>query len=143
MALNYAGLHLVAENFVTRPKSDQPYTNKLADTIHGASAYVIPHRVENRHRQQIEALCGSPQIQRIRTIMANSRASFGASAAAEPPAAEAPPAAIPPTPKQAKSAAKQASRNLSVEAQEARTQERKVRQEVNAAIAEARRLSTA
>jgi hypothetical protein len=144
MALNYAGLHLVAENFVTRPKSDQPYTNKLAETIHGASAYVIPHKVENRHRQQIEALCGSPQIQRIRTIMANSRASFGASVAAPtsaPPLS--PPAAIPQTARQAKSAAKQESRNLSVEAQEANAQERQARREGEAAIAEARRLSTA
>ena len=148
MALNYAGLHLVAENFVTRPKSNQPYTNKLAETIHGASAYVIPHKVENRHKQQIEALCGSPQIQRIRSIMANSRATFGASnAAAEPPAAAAAvPATIPPAAKQAKSAVKQASRNLSVEAQEAKAQERVARRNVaegEAAVEEARRLTTA
>lgn len=147
MALNYAGIHLVAENFVTRPKSNQPYINRLADTIHGAAAYVIPHKVENRHRQQIEALCGSPQIKQIRTIMANSRASFGTvTEPTEPAPPQSPAAAIAPTARQVSSAKKQVVRNLSVEQQEAAAQERLARRnmaEGEAAVAEARRLSSA
>lgn len=77
MALNYAGIHLVAENYVNRPKSQQPYTSRMAETIHGASAYVISRKVENKYREQFEHLCASPHVVRIRDILNRSRAKFG------------------------------------------------------------------
>ena len=133
MSINYAGLHLVAEDYVTRPLSQQTYTNKMADAIHGAEAYIMPRKVDNTYKNMFEDLCKSPQIQHIRTVLHNSRATFGESGDDTdngPPEAE-PPSRPPPKPK---SAVKQ----------QAKTSEKKagVRFEVQEAIAEAKRQSS-
>ena len=55
MSINYAGLHLIGENYVTRPLSQQTYTNKMADAIHGAEAYIVPRKVDNTFKNM--SLC--------------------------------------------------------------------------------------
>ena len=142
MSINYAGLHLIGENYVTRPLSQQTYTNKMADAIHGAEAYIVPRKVDNTYRNMFEDLCKSPQIQHIRTVLHNSRATFGESGedAESRPPAESPPKDIPPTKGQIKSAVKQQAKDAAAEAKGSKSA---VRFEVEEAIAEAKRLSSA
>jgi hypothetical protein len=138
MSINYAGLHLVAEDYVTRPLSQQTYTNKMADVIHGAEAYIVPRKVDNTYRNMFEDLCKSPQIQHIRTVLHNSRATFGESGddnESGPPEAEPPP---PPTGGKLKTAVKQP-RGAATEAKGAKSA---VRFEVEEAIREAKLLSS-
>lgn len=144
MSINYAGLHLIGENYVTRPLSQQTYTNKMADVIHGAEAYIPPRKVDNTYRNMFEDLCKSPQIKHIRTVMFNSRARFGESgedADGGPPEAESPPKDIPPTKGQLKSSIKQQAKDAASESKKG--SKSAVRFEVEEAIKEAKRLSSA
>lgn len=82
MALTYNGLSLVAENFVHRHKGVGEHTARLADSIHGASQYVLPYQPDHNYSRMFEGLCGSPQIAHIREIMSKSRAYFADTTAA-------------------------------------------------------------
>lgn len=140
MSINYAGLHLIGENYVTRPLSQQTYTNKMADAIHGMEAYIVPRKVDNTYKKMFEDLCNSPQINHIRSVMHNSRARFGDSSFETndgPPAEEPPPAGIPPTKGQLKSAVKQQAKDAASEKKGG------VHFEAKEAIDEAKRLSSA
>ena len=141
MSINYAGLHLVAEDYVTRPLSQQTYTNKMADAIHGAEAYIVPRKVDNTYRNMFEDLCKSPQINHIRTVLHNSRATFGESGDDNEsgPSEAAPPPRPPPTGGKLKTAVKQPKGAAS----EAKGAKSAVRFEVEEAIKVAKKASSA
>jgi hypothetical protein len=112
----------------------------MADAIHGAEAYIVPRKVDNTYRNMFEDLCKSPQIQHIRTVLHNSRATFGESGEdneSGPPEAE-PPPRPPPTGGKLKTAVKQPKGAASG----AKSAKSAVRFEVEEAIKEAKLLSS-